>query len=40
LFGLTYIRTSISPAYCNYIWQLPDLPCMEGTMFILRMVYP
>ena len=36
------LHTSISPAYCSYIWLLPDLPCMEGVMFVLQVgvVYP
>ena len=40
------LHTSIPTAYCSYIWLLPDLPYMEGTMFILRVgvgvgvVYP
>jgi len=27
----SWLSTSISPAYCSYIWLLPDLPCMEST---------
>ena len=40
------LHTSIPTAYCSYIWLLPDLPYMEGSMFILRVgvgvgvVYP
>jgi len=33
------LHTSVSPAYCSYIWLLPDLPCMEGVMFILCSLY-
>jgi len=30
------IHTSVPPAYCNYIWLLPDPQSMEDIMFILR----